>query len=146
VLKKVLVKEDLCRVLYIWHSAKLFAECFIFDTRQRASLPSFIFVTRKKLLCRVFFLTLGKEFFRRIFSFTEGFLLGTRQRASLPSAWKKTLGKIFVTRQRAKFWYAQNKMVFQQYNTLRWEIYLPSNKLWQSLGHTSLISKGEIEV
>jgi hypothetical protein len=46
--------------------------------------------------------TLGKELFHRVFSFTEGFLHGTRQRNSLPSA-QKTLGKIFDTRQRAKF-------------------------------------------
>jgi hypothetical protein len=39
------------------------------DTRQRNSLPS---VKNK---------TLGKELFRRVFSFTEGFLRGTRQRA-----------------------------------------------------------------
>jgi hypothetical protein len=40
------------------HSVKkLFAECFIFDTRQRVSLPSVIFLTLGKdllcLLCRV---------------------------------------------------------------------------------------------
>jgi hypothetical protein len=40
---------------------ELFAECCIFDTRQRNSLPS---VKNK---------TLGKELLRRVFSFTEGF-------------------------------------------------------------------------
>jgi hypothetical protein len=61
---------------------ELFAECCIFDTRQRDlcrvskkdtrqrnSLPS---VKNKKL---------GKELLRRVFSFTEGFLCGTWQRA-----------------------------------------------------------------
>jgi hypothetical protein len=52
VLKKALGKE-------------LFAECYIFDSRQRASLPS---VKNK---------TLGKELLRRVFSFTEGFLHDT---------------------------------------------------------------------
>jgi hypothetical protein len=39
------------------HSVKrLFAECFIFDTRQRVSLPSVLFFdTRQRALCRVFF-------------------------------------------------------------------------------------------
>jgi hypothetical protein len=74
------------------HSVKkLFAEFYIFDTQQRSSLPS------------VLFLTLGKELLCQVFSFTESFLLGTRQRASLPSARKKTLGKTFGTRQRAEF-------------------------------------------
>jgi hypothetical protein len=73
----------------IKHSAKkLFVECFIFDTRQRVSLPS------------VLFLTLGKEFLYRV-SFFD-----TRQRAlrrvsqiqhsaksSLPSVFSPTLGK-----------------------------------------------------
>jgi hypothetical protein len=46
------------------HSAKkLFAECYIFDTRQRSSLSS---VKNK---------TLGKELLRRVFSFTEGFFV-----------------------------------------------------------------------
>jgi hypothetical protein len=77
------------------------------------------FYTRQKVLCRVLFRTLDKdfaecqkalsklrikknrqkEFLRRMFSFTKGFLRDTRQRASA----KKTLGKIFDTRQRAKF-------------------------------------------
>src|SRR5688572_32867369 len=63
----------LCRVFYFGHSAKsslpsatqktlgkrkhsakkLFAECFIFDTRQRVSLPSVFFDTRQRALCRV---------------------------------------------------------------------------------------------
>jgi hypothetical protein len=38
-----------------------------------------------------------------VFYFTECFLRDTRQRASLPSARKKTLGKEYDTRQRAKF-------------------------------------------
>jgi hypothetical protein len=49
---------------------ELFAECFIFDTWQRSSLPS---VKNK---------TLGKKLLRRVFSFTEDFLRGTRQRPS----------------------------------------------------------------
>jgi hypothetical protein len=44
------------------HSAKkLFAECFIFDTRQRVYLPSVFLTLGKELLCRVFFSTLGKD-------------------------------------------------------------------------------------
>jgi hypothetical protein len=84
---------------------ELFAECCIYDARQRAlcrvskkdtrqrnSLPSF----KNK--------TFDKELRRRVFSFTEAFLCGTRQRVSLPSARKKTLGKKYDTRQKAKFW------------------------------------------
>jgi hypothetical protein len=37
--------------------------------------------------------TLGKELFRRVFSFTDSFLRGTRQRDFLSSARLKTLGK-----------------------------------------------------
>jgi hypothetical protein len=40
---------------------KLFAECFIFDTRQRVSLPSVLLTLGKELLCRVLFSTLGKD-------------------------------------------------------------------------------------
>jgi hypothetical protein len=40
---------------------KLFAEYFIFDTRQRASLSSIFWTLGKELLCRVFFSTLGKD-------------------------------------------------------------------------------------
>jgi hypothetical protein len=47
----------------------------------------------KETLCRVPEKTLGKELFRRVFSFIEGFLCGTRQRASLPSARKKHSAK-----------------------------------------------------
>jgi hypothetical protein len=32
---------------------KLFAECFIFDTRQRVSLPSVFLTLGKEFLCRV---------------------------------------------------------------------------------------------
>jgi hypothetical protein len=73
------------------HSAKkLFTECYIFDTWQKSFLPS---VKNK---------TLDKELLCRVFYFTESFLCGTWQRASLPSA-KKTLGKVFGSRQREKF-------------------------------------------
>jgi hypothetical protein len=62
---------------------ELFAECCICDTRQRNFLPS---VKNK---------TLGKELYRWVFSFTEGFLCGTRQTASLSSAEKNTRQRIW---------------------------------------------------
>jgi hypothetical protein len=59
------------------HSAKkLFTECFIFDTRQRVSLPSAFFNTRHS----------AKSFF------AEYQIHNTRQRASLPSIFS-SLGK-----------------------------------------------------
>jgi hypothetical protein len=62
------------------------------STRQRIFLPIVIFLTLgKEALCRV-----SKEFFRRVFYFTEGFLCGTRQRASLSSARKKQSAKYLV--------------------------------------------------
>jgi hypothetical protein len=58
VLFLTLGKEFLCRVLYFWHSAKIFfvffAECQKYNTRQRA-------------LCRVLFSTLGKNNLKIIF-------------------------------------------------------------------------------
>jgi hypothetical protein len=55
VLKKTLGKEALCLVSTIKHSAKkLFAECFIFDTRQRVA---------KCFLLRVFSWHSAKSFF-----------------------------------------------------------------------------------
>jgi hypothetical protein len=66
-------------------SKELFAECYIFDTRQRK-----LFAECQK--------TLGQEALRRVFAFTEGFLCGTRQRASLPSARKKHSAKYLVLR------------------------------------------------
>ena len=85
----------LCRVFYFGHSAKsslpsatqktlgkrkhsakkLFAECFIFDTRQRVSLPSvFFWHSAKGSLPSVTNTTLGKELF------AECFFSNTRQR------------------------------------------------------------------
>jgi hypothetical protein len=66
------------------HSAKkVLAECYIFNTQQRSSLPSVKNkILDKKLLCRVI-------------SFTEGFLLGTRQRVFLPSTRKNTRQNIW---------------------------------------------------
>jgi hypothetical protein len=70
----------------------------------KSSLPSVVFVTLgKEPFAECQKKTLGKELLCRVFYFTEGFLCGTRQRASLPSARKKTLGKEYGTRQRAKF-------------------------------------------
>ena len=65
------------------HSAKkLFAECCICDTRQRALCRVSKKDTRQRnSLPSVKNKTLGKELLRRVFSFTEGFLCGTRQRA-----------------------------------------------------------------
>jgi hypothetical protein len=56
------------------HSAKrLFAECFIFNTRQRASLPSVFFDTRQRAyLPSVKNITLGKELFAECFFSTLG--------------------------------------------------------------------------
>jgi hypothetical protein len=45
--KKTSVKKHLAK--------KLFAECFIFDTRQRVSLPGVFLTLGKELLCKVFF-------------------------------------------------------------------------------------------
>jgi hypothetical protein len=85
----------LCRVFYFGHSAKsslpsatqktlgkrkhlakkLFAECFIFDTRQRVSLPSvFFWYSAKGSLPSVTNTTLDKELF------AECFFSNTRQR------------------------------------------------------------------
>jgi hypothetical protein len=63
------------------------AECYIFDTRKISSLPS------------VLFFTLGKELLlnHSAKSFAECFLL--------PRVFCVALGKIFGTRQRAKFQY-----------------------------------------
>jgi hypothetical protein len=84
---------------------ELFAECCICDTRQRALCRVSKKDTRQRnSLLSVKNKTLGKEFLRRVFYFTEGFLRGTRQRVYLPSARNKTLGKEYGTRQRAKFW------------------------------------------
>ena len=78
----------LCRVYFIWHSAKtVFAECQIKYTRQNASLPS------------AFFLALGKDVFCRVLFF------GTRQNASLPSAFFLALGKDVFFRV-SLFWYS----------------------------------------
>jgi len=87
--------QILCRVFYFGHSAKsslpsatqktlgkrkhsakkLFAECFIFDTRQRVSLPSvFFWHSAKSSLPSVTNTTLGKELF------AECFFSNTRQR------------------------------------------------------------------
>jgi hypothetical protein len=87
--------QILCRVFYFGHSAKsslpsatqktlgkrkhsakkLFAECFIFDTRQRVSLPSvFFWHSAKGSLPSVTNTTLGKELF------AECFFSNTRQR------------------------------------------------------------------
>jgi hypothetical protein len=82
----------------------------------KSSLPSVIFLTLgKEALCQVSKKhstksslpsvknkTLDTELLCRVFYFTESFLCGTWQRASLPSA-KKTLGKVFGSRQREKF-------------------------------------------
>jgi hypothetical protein len=85
--KKTLGKEAICRVSKIKHSTKsFFAECFLLTLG-------------KELLCRVSNKTLNKELLRRVFSFIESFLRGTWPRAYLSSARKKTLGKIFGTRQ-----------------------------------------------
>jgi hypothetical protein len=66
---------------------ELFAECCICDTWQRAICRVSEKDTRQKnSLPSVKNKTLGKEFLRRVFSFTEGFLRGTRQGASLLSA------------------------------------------------------------
>jgi hypothetical protein len=53
---------------------KLFAECFIFDTRQRNSLPSVFFDTRQRSLCRVS-------------------QIQHSAKSSLPSVFSPTLGK-----------------------------------------------------
>jgi hypothetical protein len=83
---------------------ELFAECCIFDTRQRDLCRVSKKDTRQRnSLPSVKNKTLGKELLRRVFSFTEGFLPGTRQRAFLPSVRNKTLGKEYGTWQRAKF-------------------------------------------
>jgi hypothetical protein len=62
-------KEAFCRVPHkktlgkIKNSAKsFFAECFIFDTRQRVYLLSVLFLTLgKELFAECFFPTLGKD-------------------------------------------------------------------------------------
>jgi hypothetical protein len=60
---------------------ELFAECYIFDTRQISFLPSVKKNTRQRsYLTIVKNKTLAKEPLRLVFSFTKGFLRGTRQR------------------------------------------------------------------
>jgi hypothetical protein len=56
------------------HSAnKLFAECFIFDTRQKVSLPSVFSNTWQIVsLSSVKYITLGKEFLCRVLFSTLG--------------------------------------------------------------------------
>jgi hypothetical protein len=108
--KKPSVKENTRRrsclpsVLFLALGKELFAECCIFDTRQRALCRvSKIQHSAKSSLPSAKNKTLGKQLLRRVFSFTEGFLRGTRQTTSLPSARQKILGKELGTRQRAKF-------------------------------------------
>jgi hypothetical protein len=81
---------------------ELFAECCICDTRQRALCRVSKKDTRQRnsaTLPSVKNKILGKEFLRRVFSFTDGFLRGTQQRAlcRVPeikhSAKNMTLGK-----------------------------------------------------
>jgi hypothetical protein len=63
---RALDKEALCRVPSKKLSVKkLFAECFIFDTRQRVSFMSVFLTIGKESLPSVLFLTLGKEFLCR---------------------------------------------------------------------------------
>jgi hypothetical protein len=85
--KKHSTKSSLSSVIFLTLGKE---ECYIFDTRQRSSLPS----VQKKAL--------GKELLRRVFYFTESFLRDTRQRDSLPSV-RKNIGKVFGIRQREKF-------------------------------------------
>jgi type VI protein secretion system component VasA len=79
VLKKALDKE-------------LFAECYIFDTRQRSTLPS----VKKKHS--------AKKLFAEYFLLPMVFCVALDKLKSLfAECPKKTLGKVFGTRQRAKF-------------------------------------------
>jgi hypothetical protein len=57
-----------CRVFFSALGKKTFAECFIFDTRQRVSLPSAFFNIRQRAyLPSVKYITLGKELFTECF-------------------------------------------------------------------------------
>jgi hypothetical protein len=81
-------RQSLCRVYtrQIFYRQKVLCRVLFSDTRQR-----FCRVSKALGKLRIE-KTRQKEFFRRVFSFTEGFLRGTRQRA--------------------KFWQYMNLMVY----------------------------------
>jgi hypothetical protein len=82
VVKKHSAKSSLPSVVFVTLGKEPFAEC------QKKTLG-------KETLCRVSKnKTLGKELFRQVFSFTEGFLRGTRQRASCRVPKKNTRQRI----------------------------------------------------
>ena len=94
-------------------SAKWFAECCFSGTRQRRLCRVFFLTLGKEALCRVFFLTLGKESLCRVFFFILGkellcrvFFLTLGKEASLPSVFFDTRQRsslpsvFFYTRQR----------------------------------------------
>jgi hypothetical protein len=60
--RKHSAKKLFTDVLFLTLAKEALYRCFIFDTRQRASLPSVKYITLgKELLCRLLFSTLGKD-------------------------------------------------------------------------------------
>jgi hypothetical protein len=79
----------LCRVLFLGHSAKRFAECQGALGKEKQSL-------RRRRLCRVSRMTLGKETAREgphVRFFTECYVRHSAKHVSLPSVRDITLGK-----------------------------------------------------
>jgi hypothetical protein len=87
------------------HSAKkLFAECYIFDTRQQISLPSVKRTLNKETLYRVSKIKhSAKSFFAECFLLLRVFCLALGKELLIGVPEKNTLDKTFGTRQRAEF-------------------------------------------